>query len=575
MIMPLSIATRLSLLLLAFALLLAASIGYYAWSQSRDALLHAAREELLGANRVLALNLSESLNQSARHVQLLAALPNTRMALASHAPQLAAAARNRQAQAFAQLLHFHPQYSQLRLISLEQFGLERIRVERADGHIRRLRSGQLEEKGHFPYVYLTRQLHAGQVRFSPININDEQGSSDLEQRPNLRIATPVVDSYQQTLGVLVLNIDLERLFNQLRNNLPSHYRLFLANAEGDFLLHPDPQQAFAFERGQRSLLQAQFPALAGLLDEDSAPRVEDLGRQASAEHLVGAFSRVSLDSDQGTRVLILGLAVEHSHVVAGANRLAGQMLQLGLLLSLLAALLALWLGRAFSAPLRAMVKEIQHFSEHRQIGTLPLQREDELGLLARSIYQQQSQILEQIQQLHDSHQAAEHLAHHDSLTGLGNRLLFIDRLQHAISNARRSGKRLALVFVDLDYFKEINDSHGHAMGDAVLRQVANLLRGATRAGDTVARLGGDEFVILYDGLDTHSDLPQIAGKLLARFQNRLLIDGQEIHIQASMGISRFPEDGQDSVSLLQHADRAMYQAKRDGRNRIRFSNEHG
>ena len=152
--------------------------------------------------------------------------------------------------------------------------------------------------------------------------------------------------------------------------------------------------------------------------------------------------------------------------------------------------------------------------------------------------------------------------------------LFIDRLQHAISNARRSGKRLALVFVDLDYFKEINDSHGHAMGDAVLRQVANLLRGATRAGDTVARLGGDEFVILYDGLDTHSDLPQIAGKLLARFQNRLLIDGQEIHIQASMGISRFPEDGQDSVSLLQHADRAMYQAKRDGRNRIRFSNEH-
>ena len=573
--MKLGIVWRTGIAMALIGVLASGLTGYYAFTESRALLQSAAEQRLLTATRVLARQLSVGLDNASRDVLMVAQHPGTLGLLQTWESQAPNSRGSTMAALFDTILRTHPEYFQMRLIAATDHGAERVRVDRSEEGLARIFEEDLQEKGHYPYVVETLRLPQGAVYVSRASINHEMGAHAGHHTPSLQVATPVYDAQQQALGLIVVNIDLERLFNQLRNNLPSHYRLFLANAEGDFLLHPDPQQAFAFERGQRSLLQAQFPALAGLLDEDSAPRVADLGRQASAEHLVGAFSRVSLDSDQGTRVLILGLAVEHSHVVAGANRLAGQMLQLGLLLSLLAALLALWLGRAFSAPLRAMVKEIQHFSEHRQIGTLPLQREDELGLLARSIHQQQSQILEQIQQLHDSHQAAEHLAHHDPLTGLGNRLLFIDRLQHAISNARRSGKRLALVFVDLDYFKEINDSHGHAMGDAVLRQVANLLRGATRAGDTVARLGGDEFVILYDGLDTHSDLPQIAGKLLARFQNRLLIDGQEIHIQASMGISRFPEDGQDSVSLLQHADRAMYQAKRDGRNRIRFSNEHG
>ncbi len=192
------------------------------------------------------------------------------------------------------------------------------------------------------------------------------------------------------------------------------------------------------------------------------------------------------------------------------------------------------------------------------------------------IHQQQRKIVEQINQLHESRKAPDHLAHHDPLTGLGNRRMFFDRLQQAISNARRSRKRLALLFIDLDYFKEINDRHGHARGDEVLKAVARLLRSATREVDTVARLGGDEFVILFNVLEESQDIQRIVCKLHERFQTSLRIDGQELNIRASIGVSRYPEDGQDSVErLLQHADRAMYQAKRDGRNRIRFSNEHG
>ena len=163
------------------------------------------------------------------------------------------------------------------------------------------------------------------------------------------------------------------------------------------------------------------------------------------------------------------------------------------------------------------------------------------------------------------------MAHIDPLTGLPNRRLFFDRLEHAISNAERSGKLLGLLYVDLDHFKEINDTHGHAAGDEVLSNVAHLLVSVTRSGDTVARLGGDEFVILFDEVESRATLLGIAQKLLSLLQNRLLIDGKDLQVRASLGISLYPHDGSDAQTLLQNADRAMYSSKRSGRNTITSS----
>jgi diguanylate cyclase (GGDEF)-like protein len=158
------------------------------------------------------------------------------------------------------------------------------------------------------------------------------------------------------------------------------------------------------------------------------------------------------------------------------------------------------------------------------------------------------------------------LAQYDVLTGLPNRMLFRDRLEQAVARARRERWRSALAFVDLDRFKEINDTLGHAAGDAMLRAVAQRLRACLREGDTVARLGGDEFTAILEDLQSSEDLPLLAQKMMAALEQPVAHDGQEFFATASIGFALYPDDGEDADALLAHADTAMYQAKGEGGN---------
>lgn len=164
----------------------------------------------------------------------------------------------------------------------------------------------------------------------------------------------------------------------------------------------------------------------------------------------------------------------------------------------------------------------------------------------------------------------EHLAHHDALTDLPNRLLFEDRLKHAIANAKREHNHLAVLFLDLDRFKNINDSLGHAVGDALLVQVAHRLRTLLRENDTAARMGGDEFTILVENLEDPSYTAVVATKIQNQLKKPFDIFGRKLHITASIGISLYPEDGKDVGNLTKNADAAMYQAKESGRDNYRF-----
>ncbi len=164
----------------------------------------------------------------------------------------------------------------------------------------------------------------------------------------------------------------------------------------------------------------------------------------------------------------------------------------------------------------------------------------------------------------------EHLAHHDSLTNLPNRLLFEDRLAHAIAQAKRQNRQLAVLFLDIDRFKNINDSLGHAMGDELLKEVAKRLQNILRDDDTAARLGGDEFTILVENLEDPSQAAVVASKIQEKFKSPFKIAGRELHVTASIGISIYPEDGKDVADLTKNADAAMYQAKEQGRNNYRY-----
>lgn len=161
-------------------------------------------------------------------------------------------------------------------------------------------------------------------------------------------------------------------------------------------------------------------------------------------------------------------------------------------------------------------------------------------------------------------------ASHDALTGLPNRVLFSDRLSIALLHAKRQRTRLAVMFLDLDLFKKINDGFGHSAGDVALVQVADRLRSCLRGDDTVARLGGDEFLFLVSDVTSESDLASLARKILTLVSEPLTVSGQEIQLTASLGIGIYPDDGEDAERLVTNVDAAMYRAKALGRNTFQF-----
>jgi diguanylate cyclase (GGDEF)-like protein len=164
----------------------------------------------------------------------------------------------------------------------------------------------------------------------------------------------------------------------------------------------------------------------------------------------------------------------------------------------------------------------------------------------------------------------EYLASHDSLTGLPNREMFNGLLRHAIETAQRHARKFAVLFIDLDRFKVINDSLGHDAGDMLLVEVSHRLRGALRASDVVARLGGDEFVVILEETTERHDVERIASDLLSMLGQPLQLSGHECHTTASIGIAMYPADGDDAQALTKNADMAMYLAKEDGKNGFRF-----
>ncbi len=166
-----------------------------------------------------------------------------------------------------------------------------------------------------------------------------------------------------------------------------------------------------------------------------------------------------------------------------------------------------------------------------------------------------------------------HQANFDSLTGLSNRFLVLDRLSQLINEAARSKEQVAVLFLDLDDFKKINDTMGHETGDKLLIEAAMRLRSGVRGGDTIGRLGGDEFIVILSGLTDAADASPVAENLLSRFRETFNVDGRELVITTSIGIAAYPDDGRSSSELLRNADSAMYHSKEQGRNTYSFFTE--
>ena len=238
-----------------------------------------------------------------------------------------------------------------------------------------------------------------------------------------------------------------------------------------------------------------------------------------------------------------------------------------ILLVTLAAVILLLLRHLFQRglahPLERLMQQIAKIESHDYTPVEPLETGDELQAVSNNISRLAATVREREEEL-------EHLSTHDPLTALPNHRLFSQRLKHAMEVSQRNGTKAALLFLDIDQFKQVNDTLGHNVGDELLQQAAKRLLESLRRSDTLARIGGDEFNILIENVEDLSTVETVVRKLHADFQRPYHCSGHEINTTISIGIAFYPDDGLDSVTLIKHADLAMYKSKDSGRNSYSF-----
>ena len=370
------IASRLGVLLAVVVVVTAGVTTYSAYDVSRDLLVASAKNELLASTQVLARRIQLSRNEIVRNLQVLARYPATVAALQGGGT----ASRDQLADLFALVMDANPGYYQVRLIALADFGLEQVRIDRDGTKLVRVVGDDLQEKGHYPYVFDTARLAAGEIYLSRIVINHERAAHSGLERPTVQLATPVVGSSGKVLGVVVINVDLNGTFAQLAADMPKDVQLFLANGDGDFLVHPDPAQTFGFDRGRRILVQEQFPETRELVASHTDQALFEARDGAYAAHpVVAAFISRQVAASSMEKQLVLGLTQPLATVLERVDELASVTLRIVLGLCLVCIALAVLLARAVTRPINSMTRAVERFADGELAAGLPLERQDEIG----------------------------------------------------------------------------------------------------------------------------------------------------------------------------------------------------
>ncbi|QTO50756.1 sensor domain-containing diguanylate cyclase [Burkholderia latens] len=556
----LGLTSKLSVLFACIGVIASGTTGYYAYRANRTMLVQEAQHSLLMSTQLLAQRFTTALSDVADDALVLAQLPSSALVAGTDAPDRAARARLEQV--YCSFMRNHPEYLQIRLIARAHFGLERLRVDRDARGIVVLPESAFQEKGQFPYVFETFATAPGHIYLSPIAINHETGAHAAEGLPILRVGTPVVDAAGRVVGALIVDIELSRVFDRLERDLPPDYVVYLANKWGDFIVHPDSSQTFGFDRGRRVLMQESFPATR-LLFTGSRTNVtlDGLAQPDDAPGQMLAFVRTPFGKSEGNRFVVLGMARPLIDVLAPGAILGERIIRMVFLMSLAAVILAILFARAITRPLQMLARAATHVFDDPAAERLPVARADEIGVLARCFDSMRVEIRTQVAMLRAKQLELTHLAGHDPLTGLPNRLLFMEHLDAAIRHAAAVREGLAVMFVDLDRFKQINDQHGHAAGDRTLVAVAKRLNQVLRSGDMAARLGGDEFIVLISDVRSPDVIDDIASRIQSVMAEQLEFGERQLAVGASIGVSEYPADGASAEELLVKADAAMYAAK--------------
>ncbi|WP_163353173.1 sensor domain-containing diguanylate cyclase [Desulfovibrio sp. JC010] len=418
------------------------------------------------------------------------------------------------------------------VVFLDKSGKEKVRVNYNKGDPWVVFEGKLQDKSRRYYFEDSIALDEREVFISPLDLNIERGHVEKPFKPMIRFGTPIFDAEGNKDGVLIFNYLAEDLFERISGiDASSASVKMMLNSKGYWLIGPDRESEWGFmlpERKDVSFTNAYPQEWKRILKDKQGQFCTDNGlftfttihplREGyrSSTGAAGPYlpSRMMVSSAGYFWVLVSHMP--EAVISRGSSQLLSGMLMLGAILFVVVAAGALAVAMA---------------------------------LTRRRIYQER----------------LINMAMHDSLTGLPNRKLFFDRLETMIREAERYGRAFALVYIDLNGFKKINDNLGHTAGDELLIIVSRLLEKSLRKSDTVARLGGDEFAVLLPEVGTPARLKEVCSKIYGELSVPVKLGQKSVQISLSAGAALFPLHGGDAGTLVKLADSAMYSAKKNGK----------
>ena len=400
-------------------------------------------------------------------------------------------------------------------------------------------------------------IASGDVYYSPVRFDQMSGE------PLMTLAVPLIDARSaQVTRVLAAEIRLKKVWDLVAGiRVGDSGSAYIVNPMGEVVAHRNPSV----------VLSGTSFAL---------PDRDGIHHGLAGGMVVLASEPIRLGSQT------LHVVVERPLSEALAPTIRSVLTIAGLLVIALAAAaaLAFMAVRRIVRPIQALAATAKTINAGDLSPPIEVHGKDEVGQLADSLRLMVdrlksafSALREKVRELETevaerkrAEKTVKHLAHHDDLTDLPNRTLLKDRLTMALAQARRNKQMLAVMFLDLDRFKVVNDTAGHTEGDELLKIVSGQLKQLVREGDTVARVGGDEFVLLLPTIARVGDVTEVAKRIIDSFRRPSVLAGHEFHITSSIGITIFPTDGDDADTLLTNADMAMYHAKGQGRDNYQF-----
>lgn len=432
---------------------------------------------------------------------------------------------------YEQLAKNRPNYDQIRYIDAK--GVERVRVNHRGGQSRIVPPAELQDKSDRYYFKGCIPLARGDIYLSPLDLNAEDGVIERPFRPVLRIGTPVFDTSGRKRGIILINYNAQALLDRIhRASYPAEGGCMLINCQGYWILNPDKSKEWGFMWPEMRDVRfdKELPLeWKRMLDEEHGQFRTGRGlftfsverpltqMQAFSLHLHDPTETAFEARHESPRFWVLVSLVPPAILDEQAHSLLFKLLMSGGLLFALMTFGAWHLALAISR---------------------------------RQLYQEQ----------------LEAAALFDALTGLPNRKLFFDRLEAALTLNARHERRLALLYIDLDGFKSVNDTMGHDAGDELLKQVGTLLSGTVRQSDTVSRLGGDEFAVLLHEVANVEAAALVGEKIVSVLHEPIQLKAGSTTIGASVGVAVYPEHGDSAETLIRNADQAMYVSKSKGKN---------